>query len=353
MELVSSIFSTVQRSIQGRTLVETGGSAVAAVALVWLSFTVAGITGPLGFGVCCLVGFFVLYGVLCWLLHGVLAMKDRLATLAIWSGALIAFVPLIAVIYYVVYKGLPVVAANFPSFFVKDFSGYTATAPVTAVGAGAAIVGTIEQVGLATLFTVPLGILTATYLVNFRNTLSRVSSSVVDAMTGSPAIIAGLFVYLLWVKPQKESGQTGFAAALALSVMMLPIIVRSTEETLKLLPDSLKEAGLALGLPFHRVIFKVIVPVGVGGILSGVMLSIARITGETAPLLFTAFGNPYLSVSLTKPMQSLPLLIYNYATSPYTDWLNLAWGASVVLLLWVLFLNIFTKIITRKWKVQL
>ena len=113
------------------------------------------------------------------------------------------------------------------------------------------------------------------------------------------------------------------------------------------------DRGLALGLPFHRVIFKVILPVGIGGILSGVMLSIARITGETAPLLFTAFGNPYLSVSLTKPMQSLPLLIYNYATSPYTDWLNLAWGASVVLLLWVLFLNIFTKIITRKWKVQL
>ena len=163
--------------------------------------------------------------------------------------------------------------------------------------------------------------------------------------------VIGIVIYFWLVKPLR--GFSALAGSVALAIMMLPIIVRSTEETLKLLPDSLKEAALALGMPFHRVIFKVIVPVGIGGILSGVMLSIARITGETAPLLFTAFGNPYLSVNMTKPMQSLPLLIYNYATSPYTDWLNLAWGASVVLLLWVLFLNIFTKIITRKWKVQL
>ncbi len=135
--------------------------------------------------------------------------------------------------------------------------------------------------------------------------------------------------------------------------MMLPIVIRSTEETLKLLPDSLREAGYALGLPFHRVILKVIVPCGVSGILSGVMLSVARIAGETAPLLFTAFGNPYLSTDMRKPMQSLPLLIFNYATSPYNDWHDLAWGASMILLVWVLLLNIFTKLITRKWKVQL
>ena len=135
--------------------------------------------------------------------------------------------------------------------------------------------------------------------------------------------------------------------------MMLPIIIRSTEETLKLIPFSLKEAGLALGLPYHRVILKVIVPCGVSGILSGVMLSVARIAGETAPLLFTAFGNPYLTADITKPMQSLPLLIFNYATSPYQDWLNLAWGASLILLLWVLLMNIFTKLLTRRWNVQL
>ena len=123
-------------------------------------------------------------------------------------------------------KGLSGRGGDFPHFFVADMSGLTAKSPVTAVGAGAAIVGTIEQVGLATLFTVPLGVLTATYLVNNRNPFATVVSNVVDAMTGSPAIIAGLFIYLLWVVPQKENGQTGFAAALALSVMMLPIVTR-------------------------------------------------------------------------------------------------------------------------------
>ncbi len=127
-------------------------------------------------------------------------------------------------IFYVVYQGLPVVAADFPSFFVKDFDGCTATAPVTAVGAGAAILRTVKQVGLATILTVPLGFLTATYLVNFPNAFSRAASSVVDAMAGSPAIISGLIVCLLWVGPQKEAGRTGFAASLALSIMMLPIM---------------------------------------------------------------------------------------------------------------------------------
>ena len=124
--------------------------------------------------------------------------------------------------------------------------------------------GTLEQVGLATLFTVPLGILTATYLVNNRNTFSRVVSNVVDAMTGSPAIIAGLFIYLLWVVPQKEAGQTGFAAALALSVMMLPIVTRASQEVIAIVPGSLKEAALHLGLPKWRSVVRVTAPDGPG-----------------------------------------------------------------------------------------
>ena len=134
--------------------------------------------------------------------------------------------------------------------------------------------------------------------------------------------------------------------------MMLPIVVRSTEETLKLLPDSLKEAGLALGLPYQRVILRILLPCGFSGVISGAILAVARIAGETAPLLFTAFGNPYFSTNILKPMQSLPLLIFNYATSPYDDWHNLAWGAALILLIWVLLLNIITKITTRLWKVQ-
>jgi len=135
--------------------------------------------------------------------------------------------------------------------------------------------------------------------------------------------------------------------------MMLPILVRSTEETLKLIPSSLKEAGLALGMPYHKVILRIIVPCGISGILSGVMLSIARVAGETAPLVFTALGNEFFNKNITKPMESLPHLIYKYATSPYEDWHNIAWGASLILLITVLLLNIITKITTRRWKVQL
>ena len=146
---------------------------------------------------------------------------------------------------------------------------------------------------------------------------------------------------------------SAFSGSIALAIMMLPIMIRSTEETLKMIPSSLKEAGLALGLPYHKVILRIILPCGVSGILSGIMLSIARIAGETAPLLFTAFGNPYLNTNMSKPMQSLPLLIFNYATSPYDEWHDLAWGAALILLSTVLLLNIITKLTTRRWKVQL
>ena len=226
--------------------------------------------------------------------------------------------------------------------------------PVGESGGGIAnaLVGSIIIILVASVIAIPIGILAGVYLSeNKKSRLAYWTRLSTDILQGVPSIVIGIIAYFWLVKPLR--GFSALSGSVALAIMMLPIIVRSTEETLKLLPPSLKEAALALGMPFHRVIFKVIIPVGISGILSGVMLSIARITGETAPLLFTAFGNPYLSFKLTKPMQSLPLLIYNYATSPYTDWLDLAWGASLILLVWVLFLNIFTKIITRKWKVQL
>jgi phosphate transport system permease protein len=163
--------------------------------------------------------------------------------------------------------------------------------------------------------------------------------------------VIGIVIYFWVVKP--SGGFSAISGSIALAIMMLPIVIRSTEETLRLIPPSLKEAGLALGLPYYKVMLKVIVPCGFSGILSGVMLAIARITGETAPLLFTAFGNPYLNTNISQPMQSLPLLIFNYATSPYEEWHNLAWGASLILLIWILVLNLTTKLLTQKWKVQL
>jgi phosphate transport system permease protein len=147
-------------------------------------------------------------------------------------------------------------------------------------------------------------------------------------------------------------GFSTLSGGIALAIMMLPVIAKSTEESLKLVPHTIKEASIALGVPYYKTILRVVLPAGLSGIITGILLSIARIAGETAPLLFTAFGNPFMNLNIMKPMNSLPLLIFNYAGSPYKEWHALAWGASFILVLLVLLLNIITKVITRKWKVQ-
>jgi phosphate transport system permease protein len=254
-------------------------------------------------------------------------------------------IPLLFILGYIIQAGVTKINWHFLVNIPK---------PVGETGGGIAnaLLGSILIIFFASLIAVPIGILAGIYLSeNGKSRLAYWCRLCVDILQGVPSIVIGIIAYFWLVKPL--GGFSALSGSVALAIMMLPIVIRSTEETLKLLPASLQEAAFALGMPFHRVIFKVVVPVGISGILSGVMLSIARITGETAPLLFTAFGNPYLSFNITKPMQSLPHLIFDYATSPYDDWKNLAWGASVILLVWVLLLNIFTKLITRKWKVQL
>ena len=254
-------------------------------------------------------------------------------------------VPLIFILIYILQAGLTKINWHFLTNLPK---------PVGEVGGGIAnaLLGSMIIITVASVIAIPFGILCGIYLSeNRKSRLAYWAGLCIDILQGVPSIVVGIVAYFWLVKPL--GGFSALSGSVALAIMMLPIIVRSTEETLKLLPDTLREAAFALGMPFHRVILKVIVPCGISGILSGVMLSIARIAGETAPLLFTAFGNPYLSTNILKPMQSLPLLIFNYATSPYNDWHDLAWGASCILLIWVLLLNIFTKLITRKWKVQL
>lgn len=338
-----------RHGIPRSTLIEVAGSAAAALALVWLSFSLAGIAGPLGFAICVIAAFLTIYSVVCWQLYGVLTMKDRLATMIIWTGGLIAFIPLVAVILYVIVKGAAVVFADFPHFFLADMSNLTANSPVTAVGAGAAIVGTLEQVGLATLITVPLGILTATYLVNNRNSFARVVSNVVDAMTGSPAIIAGLFVYILWVVPQKEAGQTGFAAALSLSVMMLPIVTRASQEVIAIVPGSLREAAFALGSPQWRSILRVTLPTARVGLVTAMILGIARVAGETAPVLFTAGGNSHYNWNpFSGKQDDLPLRIYELIFQSGVNITRVAWGVAFVLVLVVLTLFILARLVGAK-----
>lgn len=278
------------------------------------------------------------------------AIKFRIGKSKVFQGlaVVLAFacvIPLLAILFYIIKAGASKINWNFLTNIPK---------PVGEAGGGIAnaLLGSMLIILVASVIAIPVGIMCGIYLSENRNSkLAYWSRLAVDVLQGVPSIVIGIVAYFWLVKPL--GGFSALSGSVALAIMMLPIVVRSTEETLKLLPDTIREAGFALGMPFHRVILKVIVPCGIGGILSGVMLAVARIAGETAPLLFTAFGNPYLTSDVTKPMQSLPLLIFNYATSPYNDWHDLAWGASMILLVWVLALNIFTKLITRKWKVQL
>jgi phosphate transport system permease protein len=198
--------------------------------------SVLGISALFGFLVAWLAVWFLFYGIVCWRADGLLAMKDRLAAFGIWLGAVVAMVPLAGVIGYVIIKGASVALADFPHFFTSDMSGLTANAPVTAVGAGAAIVGTVEQVGIATILAVPLGVMTATYLADSNSAFAKLVGYVVDAMTGAPAIIAGLFVYLFWVAPHHHTGKSGFAAGMALAVMMLPVVTRAALEVVAIVP---------------------------------------------------------------------------------------------------------------------
>lgn len=334
------------RHVTSQHMFELLGSAVAALAIVWILAFTLGLSVSFGLAIVWFGLFFTIYAVVCRRNHGMLLTKDRLATLAMWTGAFIALVPLVAVIGYVIWKGASVALADFPHFFTADMSKLTATSPVTAVGAGAAIVGTLEQVGIAAILSVPLGILTATYLADSRSLFARIVSYVVDAMTGAPAIIAGLFVYLFWVAPRTHSGKSGFAAGMALAVMMLPVVTRAAQEVVAIVPGSLREAALALGAPQWRVLLRVVLPTARVGLMTAVILGVARIAGETAPVLFNAGGNDKFNWNPFNGQQdNLPFRIYQLIFQPGVNVNRDAWGVSFVLVLLVLLLFVLARLV--------
>lgn len=270
--------------------------------------------------------------------------KSRIFKAVVILLSIICTIPLFVILVYILKEGITKVNWHFLVNLPK---------PVGETGGGIAnaLMGSLLIVFFAALIAIPIGIMGGIYLSeNKKSWLANYTRLSVDVLQGTPSIVVGIVIYFWIVKPLGTF--SALSGSVALAIMMLPIVVRSTEETLKLLPSSLKEAGFALGLPYQKVILRIILPCGFSGVISGVILAVARIAGETAPLLFTAFGNPYFSINVLRPMQSLPMLIFNYATSPYEDWHNLAWGAATILLLWVLLLNIITKITTRKWKIQ-
>ena len=271
-------------------------------------------------------------------------IKDKFFKFVVVFLSFLSIVPLIFILYFLVKNGLS--SINFEFFLHLP-------APVGEEGGGIsnAIIGTLILIGVSSIISIPLGVTAGIYLYEFKNTkFSELVRLFVEILQGIPSIVLGIIAYLWIVVPLRTF--SAFSGGVALSIMMLPIIIRTTEETLKLIPYSLKEASLALGVPYYRTVLKVIVPSGISGIVTGILLSIARVAGETAPLLFTAFGNPFMNLNVFKPVNSLPLLIFNYATSPYPDWISAAWGASFVLVTFVLLMNFLTKLVVKRWQVQ-
>jgi phosphate transport system permease protein len=210
-----------------------------------------------------------------------------------------------------------------------------------------AVVGTLILLGLSSIIGMPFGIAVGIYLSEFGS--GRFGSLVrflVDTLTGIPSIVTGVFVYTIVVVPLKHF--SALAGGVALALIMIPIVARTTEEMIKLVPHSLREGALALGAPQWRVTLGVVVPAAAAGIATGAMLAIARISGETAPLLFTAFGSRFLSYNLDQPIASLTVQIYNYAISPYDEWHAQAWAATLVLMTLILSINIIVRFLTRR-----
>jgi len=255
-----------------------------------------------------------------------------------------SILPMFFILFFITSKGISVISWRFLTQLPK---------PVGEIGGGIsnAIIGTLMLIGIGTAFSVPIGILAGIFLSeNRKGKLASFTRLCVETLQGVPSIVIGIIAYT-WLVFSMGSF-SALSGGVALGLMMLPVIITATEQTLKLIPGSLKEASLALGVSYPRTILKVILPAGMSGIVTGILLSIARVAGETAPLLFTAFGSPFMNFNVLKPINSLPLMIFNYATSPYPEWHTLAWGASFILIIIVLGLNLFTKIVTKRWKVQ-
>jgi len=262
---------------------------------------------------------------------------DRIMTGFIFLAVFVAVLPLVLIVADVVIQGGAELSLD---FFTK------LPTPVGIAGGGIAnaIQGSAILVGLASLIAVPIGVGAGIYFSEWpESRLSAISSFMNDVLAEFPSITIGIFVYIIIVLPTRTF--SAVAGAVALSIIMIPIVARTTEESLKIVPVSLREASLALGIPRWKTVLRIVISTGRSGLVTGVLLAIARATGETAPLLFTAFGSGYFFNSLWSPIAALPLTIYTYGTSPYSDWIAKAWGAALVLVGFMLILNLGVKLL--------
>lgn len=266
--------------------------------------------------------------------------KSFVMTFLIGMASGLAVMPLFFVFVFVIRNG-------FPAFDWNFFTSLPAPMGQTGGGMANALLGSLIMVGAAALLALPLGILTGVLLAEYpQDRFPKVVRFVVDLLIGIPSIVIGLFAYSLFVIPMKSF--SGWAGSFALIMIMLPPIVRSTEEVLRLVPLSVREAGLALGLSRWRVSLFVVLRGQKAAVMTGVMLAIARAGGETAPLLFTAFGNQFWPQSMSQPMPSLPVQIYNYAISPFPDAHRQAWAGACLLLLVMFFVNLTSRLLVSR-----
>lgn len=255
-------------------------------------------------------------------------------------SALIALIPLLLIFYHTISLGVSALNVDFFTKLPK---------PVGEPGGGLAnaIIGTIILVGLGSIVGLPVGVFAGVYLSEFgNNKFATVVRFLTDVLNGVPSIVTGVVAYTIVVLPMKHF--SAYAGGFALGILMIPIVTRTTEEMLKTVPNSYREAALALGIPQWKATLRIIIPVALGGIVTGIMLAIARAAGETAPLLFTALNNRFWHTTLDQPIASLTVFIYNYGVSPFEDWIAQAWAGALVLILLILLLSIAVRIATRQ-----
>lgn len=318
-------------------------TAVGALVITGLLFVVTPLRGYVGFILIALVLYVIGLTVVSSMVEGWRHAKDRLMTNILLAAVLFAVLVLVGVLGYTVFRGL--------SRFDPIFFGHSMRSVAEADEGGGAyhsIIGTLEQVGIATVIAVPLGVLVAIYLVEYSTgRLGRVVSFLVDVMTGLPSIVAGLFILALWIVLLHQS-YSGFAGSLALVVLMLPTVIRSTEEMLKLVPASLREASYALGVAKWVTVVRVVLPTATAGIVTGVMLAIARVMGETAPVLLTVFGAQSINFNpFNGPQSSLPLFVFSEAGQPNVTAIDRAWTGALTLILVVIVLNLIARVVAR------
>ena len=272
-------------------------------------------------------------------------IKNGFATALVWAAFLVAIVPLVWVLYTVVQRGFPVILDG--DWWQKSMSGLLARQQ----GGGAyhAIYGTLVQGLVCAVISVPIGIMVAIYLVEYggRSRLAKSTTFMVDILTGVPSIVAALFVYTVWIT-YFGLGRSALAVSLALVLLMVPVIVRTTEEMLKIVPDELREASYALGIPKWKTIVKIVIPTALSGILTGIMLALARVMGETAPVLVLAAYAPFINYNLFDgPMASLPLMMVNERNNPTQAGFERLWGAAITLVLIITLFNLLATVISR------